>query len=78
MQTEKDTQGKEAEGGSSVGQYCSDTFSFPSLNVDISRFLAISILKCSLWHYAFFQLLFPLLSRRTLQSLLNTPLLDGH
>jgi hypothetical protein len=31
---------KEAEGGSSVGQYCSDTFSFTSLNLDISRFLA--------------------------------------
>jgi len=39
MQTEKDTQDKEAEGGLSVGQYCSDTFSF-SLNLDISRFLA--------------------------------------
>ena len=29
----------EAEGGSSVGQYCSDTYSFTSLNLDILRFL---------------------------------------
>jgi len=38
VQTEKDT--PQAEGGLSVGQYCSDTFSFTSLNLDISRFLA--------------------------------------
>jgi hypothetical protein len=40
MQTEKDTHDKEAEGGSLVGQYCSDTFSFTSLNFDFSRLLA--------------------------------------
>lgn len=40
MQTEKNTHDIEAEGGLSVGQYCSVTFSFTSLNLDISRFLA--------------------------------------
>ena len=36
------------------------------------KVLAFYILKCSLQSCAFFQLLFPLPSRRTLQSLLNS------
>jgi len=41
---------KEAEGGLSVGQYCSDTFSFTSLNLNISRFLAsVRNSECERW-----------------------------